>query len=208
MLFAPDTVETLEFTVALANTHPLASRSGSDELTTIGDLDAILARFRYSGRIDHDEAERAQVALTRQRLRKIWDLGRDGAVTEVNAMLAEAGALPQLTRHDDSGWHWHATAADAPLAERMRVEVALALADVIRMDAMDRLRTCDAPDCSGVLVDLSRNGSKRYCSVRCGNRMNMVAFRERAADDVPAVDELTHGRTGGTVSMGFRADGA
>jgi predicted RNA-binding Zn ribbon-like protein len=32
-------------------------------------------------------------------------------------------------------------------------------------------------------VDLSRNGSKRFCSVRCGNRMNMVAFRERRAQD-------------------------
>lgn len=182
MYFAPDTEETLEFTVALANTDPRASRSGADELMTVDDLDAILTRFGYSGRIDHDEAERAKVALTRQRLRSIWTLGRDDAVTEVNAMLMEAGALPQLTRHNGSGWHWHATAADAPLAERMRVEVALALADVIRMDAMDRLRICRAPDCSGVLVDLSRNGSKSYCSVRCGNRMNMVAFRERAAE--------------------------
>ncbi|MES2092443.1 MAG: CGNR zinc finger domain-containing protein [Actinomycetota bacterium] len=180
MHFAPDTEETLEFTVALANTHPLASRSGSDELTTPGDLAAILTRFRYSGRIDHDETERAEVALTRGKLRSIWTLGRDDAVIEVNAMLSDADALPQLTRHDGSGWHWHATAADAPLAERMRVEVALALADVIRMDATDRLRTCDAPDCAGLLVDLSRNGSKRYCSVRCGNRMNMIAFRERA----------------------------
>ena len=182
MYFAPDTKETLEFTVALANTHPHASRSGDDELMTVDDLEAILTRFRYSGRIDHDETERAKVALTRQRLRSIWTLGRDDAVTEVNAILSEADALPQLTRHNGSGWHWHATAADAPLAERMRVEVALALADVIRMDAMDRLRTCKAPDCSGVLVDFSRNGSKSYCSVRCGNRMNMVALRKRAAE--------------------------
>ena len=182
MYFTPDTEETLEFTVALANTDPRASRSGADELMTIDDLDAILTRFRYSGRIDHDEKERATVALTRQRLRSIWTLDRDDAVTEVNAILIEAGALPQLTRHDGSGWHWHATAADAPLAERMRVEIALALADVIRMDAMDRLRICTAPDCSGVLVDFSRNGSKSYCSVRCGNRMNMIAFRERAAE--------------------------
>lgn len=183
MYFAPDTDEVLEFTVALANTHPNASRSGSDELATIDDLDAILTRFRYSGRIDHDETERAEVALTRDQLRTIWTLEPDDAVAEVNAMLREADALPQLTRHGDSGWHWHATAPDAPLAQRMRVEVALALADVIRMDATDRLRACAAPDCSGLLVDLSRNGSKLYCSVRCGNRMNMVAFRERAAQD-------------------------
>ena len=55
------------------------------------------------------------------------------------------------------------------------------LLDVIRSDEMHRLRLCGAPDCDGVLIDLSRNGSKQYCSVRCGNRMNMIAFRERAA---------------------------
>jgi predicted RNA-binding Zn ribbon-like protein len=180
--FAPDTEEVLEFAVTLANTHPLASRSGADELSTVEDLDAMLTRALYSGRIDRDEAERVDVVSTRDRLRAIWTLGRDDAVTEVNAMLSEADALPQLTRHDGSGWHWHATAADAPLAERIRVEIALALADVIRAGAMDRLRRCAAPDCAGLLVDLSRNGSKRYCSVRCGNRMNMVAFRERASE--------------------------
>jgi len=178
---APDTDEVLEFTVTLANTDPTASRSGADELATLEQLDALLSDAKYSGRIDHDERERREVIATRDRLRAIWSLDRDDAVGEVNAMLREAKALPQLTRHDGSDWHWHATAADAPLAERIRVEVALALADVIRMDATDRLRVCAAPDCTGLLVDLSRNGSKRFCSVRCGNRVNMIAFRERAA---------------------------
>ncbi|HHY51046.1 MAG TPA: CGNR zinc finger domain-containing protein, partial [Alphaproteobacteria bacterium] len=59
------------------------------------------------------------------------------------------------------------------------VEVALALVDVIRAGEQARLRVCDADDCEGLLVDLSRNGSKRFCSIRCGNRMNMAAFRER-----------------------------
>ena len=74
-----------------------------------------------------------------------------------------------------------ATAAEAPLAERIRVEASLALADVIRMNEMGRLRVCEADDCTGLVLDLSRNGSKRFCSVRCGNRMNMIAFRQRKA---------------------------
>ena len=56
----------------------------------------------------------------------------------------------------------------------------MALVDVIRSDETGRLRVCEADDCEGLLLDLSRNGSKRFCSVRCGNRMNMVAFRRRA----------------------------
>jgi predicted RNA-binding Zn ribbon-like protein len=178
--FAPDTVETLEFTVALCNTVAEAARSGLEQLATVGQLGEFLTAWSYSGRIDHTVTELAEVHATRDRLRRLWTLPRDQAVAETNAMLAEANALPQLTRHDGSDWHWHATAPDAPLAERIRVEVALAMADVIRMDEGGRLRACAADDCDGLLADLSRNGSKRFCSIRCGNRMNMIAYRARA----------------------------
>ena len=181
MLFAPDTEEALEFVVALANTAPGASRSGADELATVDQLHELLGRYVYSGRIDHDEAELQDVRRVRDLLREVWTLDRDAAVEAVNRMLREGRALPFLTRHDGSDWHLHATGPDAPLAERMRVEAALALIDVIRMDEMGRLRVCAADDCTGLVLDLSRNGSKRFCTVRCGNRTNMIAFRERQA---------------------------
>lgn len=183
MQLAPDTTEALEFAVALVNTDPRASRTGADELDSPGALGALLAAHRYSGRIDADEAELADVLATRERLRRAWTLERDAAAVEVNGMLRDAGALPFLARHDGIDWHLHATDSDAPLAERIRVEVALALVDVIRTDATSRLRVCAAAHCEGVLVDLSRNGSKRFCSVRCSNRVNMIAYRERAAAD-------------------------
>ncbi|MEU8659224.1 CGNR zinc finger domain-containing protein [Actinoplanes philippinensis] len=177
MLFAPDTEEALHFVVDLANTAAGASRSGADELTTLTELDALLVA--YSGRKDRDQAELDAVRETRDLLREVWTLDRDDAVEAVNRMLREAHAVPYLTRHDGSDWHIHATGPDAPLAERIRVEAAMALIDVIRMDETGRLRVCDADDCAGLFIDLSRNGSKRFCSVRCGNRVNMTAFRAR-----------------------------
>jgi len=182
LLFAPDTEESLEFIVALGNTDPGASRSGEDELASVGDLADLLGRYTYTGRIDHDVAELEDVRQTRTLLRRVWSLAREDAVEEVNRMLREGKALPYLVRHDEMDWHIHATAPGAPLGERMRVEAALALTDVIRSNEMGRLRVCAAPDCTGLLLDLSRNGSKRFCSVRCGNRVNMMAFRERRAD--------------------------
>jgi predicted RNA-binding Zn ribbon-like protein len=179
--FAPDTDVTLEFSVALANTVAGATKGGRDELATIAQLAVLLERYRFSGRIEHDETELEEVRQARDRLRAVWTMSRDDAVAEVNGMLREAAEFPQLKRHDGYDWHIHATEPDAPLAERIRVEVAMALVDVIRTDEMHRLRACAAPDCDGVLVDLSRNESKQYCSIRCGNRMNMIAFRERAA---------------------------
>jgi predicted RNA-binding Zn ribbon-like protein len=179
LLFAPDTEEALEFIVALTDTDPGATRSGQDELATVAQLDGLLEHWKYSGRIDHDEAELREVRAVRDELRRVWFLDRDDMVPAVNEMLRKAQARPYLTRHDGSDWHMHATDSDAPLAERMRVEAALALIDVIRMNEVGRLRLCGADNCTGLLLDLSRNGSKRFCSVRCGNRMNMAAFRER-----------------------------
>lgn len=181
MHFAPDTEATLAFIVALGNTHPSASRTGLDEIATPAELTVLLEEHSYSGKMMRDEAELREVQEARDLLRRIWTLDRDDAVPEVNRMLSDARALPFLMRHDHFDWHLHATSQDAPLAQRIRVEAALALVDVIRTGETARMRICDADDCEGLLIDLSRNGSKRFCSIRCGNRMNQLAYRERAA---------------------------
>ena len=48
------------------------------------------------------------------------------------------------------------------------------------MGEFDRLRVCAASDCEDVYVDVSKNGSRRFCSTRCSNRTNTAAYRERA----------------------------
>jgi len=181
LLFAPDTRDSLVFAVRLSNTRAEASPSGTEELQTPTQLTALLESEGYSGRFDRDAAELAEVIETRTLLTELWGLSRDEAVPVVNRMLREASALPHLSRHDGRDWHLHATDASAPLAERIRVEVALALIDVIRSNEWDRLHSCAAGDCTGIFVDLSRNGSKQYCSVRCGNRMHTAEHRARVA---------------------------
>ncbi len=46
----------------------------------------------------------------------------------------------------------------------------MAMIDVIRADEMSRLGICADDDCEGVVLDLSRNRSRRFCSTACGNR--------------------------------------
>ena len=179
MRFAPDTEESLSFVVALCNTDPSASRSGADELAADDQLSALLSQYGYTGRIDHDEAELRDVHRTRALLRHVWTLDRDDAVEVVNKMLRDAKALPHLVRHDGLDWHMHATEPDSPLAERIRVEAALALIDVIRMNEMDRLRICGMSDCDNVMVDLTKNRSKRFCDSGCSNRAAVNAYRAR-----------------------------
>ena len=181
MHFAPDTESSLDFAVALVNTSASASLSGNDELASVADLNALVHLHRYSGRFDDDLAELQDVQATRLLIESLWVLPRDDLAEAVNKMLAAANALPRLVRHDEFDWHLHATSFNAPLAERIRAEVGLALLDVVRTNEVHRMRVCEAHDCTGILLDLSRNGSKRFCSVRCSNRMNTIAFRERKA---------------------------
>ncbi|MBM7504418.1 CGNR zinc finger domain-containing protein [Agromyces aurantiacus] len=182
MIFTDDTTAALGFMAAVADTVPGASESGEDELSSTAQLEGLLDAWGFSGRRDGDRSELDEVRAVRERLRDLWTLERDDMVDAVNAILAENNATPRLMRHDDLDWHIHAVSQDSPLAERMLVEAAMALVDVIRADETRRLARCDADDCTGVFVDLSKNASRRYCSVRCGNRMAARAHRARAED--------------------------
>ena len=72
----------------------------------------------------------------------------------------------------------YVTGPNAPLADRIAADAAMAFLDLIRADALGRLRICAAEDCEDVLVDLSKNSSKRYCDTgNCGNRTNVAAYR-------------------------------
>ena len=77
-------------------------------------------------------------------------------------------------------WHLHLASPEDPLAKRMGAEMAMALADLIRAGELRRLKTCAAPDCDAVLIDLSRNRSRMFCDTgNCGNRQHVAAYRER-----------------------------
>jgi predicted RNA-binding Zn ribbon-like protein len=174
--FTHDTEVSLQAAATLAN-----SGLEPDTLETVEDLDGFWAEFEYTGRRDGDEAELSAVRLLRPVLYRLLTAERDEAVALVNEMLAEARALPQLVRHGDWDWHLHAVDPGAPLATRIAVETAMAMIDVIRSDELSRLGVCADSDCRGVVLDLSRNRSRRFCSTSCGNRNAVAAYRARRA---------------------------
>ncbi len=123
----------------------------------------------------------AEVQALLPRLRCIFETeDPQEAAGVINALLREAGALPQITNHDGEQWHLHYTPSDAPLALRLAAEAAMGLAIVMSNDGLERLKRCAADDCDDVFVDMSRNRSRRYCDPSvCGNRANVAAFRAR-----------------------------
>lgn len=175
MLFAHDTEIALTGAAALVNTatedpDPLVERASYLEFVQSWD---------WSGPVTGSASERAAVREIRPVVRRLWTDDEAELVKRVNALLRQESALPQLVKHDDWDWHLHATPPDAPLASRWIVEIAMAMVDIVRAGELRRLRNCAAPDCDGVLVDLSKNRSKRYCDLGCGNRLNVAAYRAR-----------------------------
>lgn len=173
MEFTHDARLSLQAAAALVNSRD------PDTLSTTADLDAFCARWQWSGSRTRDAAELAAVRALPDRLAVFWDADEAGVVALINTLLREGRALPQLVRHDAFEWHIHATEDTAPLAVRMMVEYAMSMIDVVRADGLDLLKHCAAPGCHQVLVDLSRNRSRRFCDTGCGNRVNVAAYRAR-----------------------------
>lgn len=174
MLFTHDTKSAMLAAVALVN-----SAEEPDTMTEIAQLHAFVVERSYTGRMDHDGAELSSVRALRGVLRELFTSDRDDAVAIVNQLLADAKANPQLVRHDNTDWHLHAVEDDRPLATRIAVETAMAMIDVIRADELSRLDICDDATCNGLVLDLSRNRSRRFCSTACGNRAAVAAYRAR-----------------------------
>lgn len=167
MLFARDTDTSLEAALRLANNPPRDAAA----------LAAFRAEFEYTAPLGRSDL--ADLQALGPRLRELLLADRDTAALLSNAILAEAKAVPQLVRHPGWDWHLHAVADDAPFATWVAVETAMAMVDLIRLDAHERLAVCSAPDCENIYLDQSKNRSKRYCSMTCGNRVAASNYRAR-----------------------------
>lgn len=181
MIFSHDTELTLRAACVLVN----SDRVDGERLGDMAALDAYLDDFGWTGRRDRDGAELESVHRLRVRLGKMWASADDEerVVGQVNALLSDTRAAPWLTRHAEMPeWHLHLASIHDPLWQRMGAEMAMSLADLIRAGELRRLKTCAAPDCDAVLVDLSRNRSGKFCDTgNCGNRQHVAAYRNRRA---------------------------
>jgi predicted RNA-binding Zn ribbon-like protein len=178
-LFAHDTSTGISTAADLVNTNA----RGVDALAEVADLDAFLDTHHFSGRRDGTREELRRVIRLRGRLRAAWQTPDVAQLAGfANQLMREAHAHPWLTFHDGWDWHLHVTEPDAPLVDRLAAEAGMALADLIRAGEHDRLKLCAAEDCDAVLVDLTRNRSRRFCDTgNCGNRQHVAAYRARRA---------------------------
>ena len=176
MIFAPDIEASLHSVVNLLNTEVQVV----DMLSTVQDLDEFLAAEGFTGPRAGNQAELRSIRQLRAQQKGIWTGTEDEAVFHVNQILRNANAQPQLVKSGQLGYHLHATTTSTPLYDRMAVDAAMALAEVIRDSGLSRLRICASSDCQAALLDLSRNRSKRFCDTgNCANREHVRAYRAR-----------------------------
>jgi predicted RNA-binding Zn ribbon-like protein len=177
LIFAHDTEVALAAAAAVVNT----ADGDEEHLPDVAALDEFVRTWGWTGDRQRDDAELRAARELRPRLRRLWEVEEEAVVGIINGLLRDANALPQLVRHDEWNYHLHATPPEAPLATRMAVEAAMAFVDVVRSDELTRLRICAFPTCENVVVDLSKNRSKRFCEAGCGNRAAVAAYRARRA---------------------------
>ena len=146
---------------------------------------AVGAVLRASGGHEATWEEAAELCFVAAELRGVFEAvstgALDAAAARVNEMLIRTGARPELERHDGQAWHLHFHAADNSLPNGWAAGCATGLAVVLGGSHSDRLGVCTAPRCDRVYVDTSRNGTRRYCSTSCQNRVKTAVFRARMA---------------------------
>ncbi len=157
--------------------------SGGDGLRTLADLQAMADRYAFAGARGQSE-DLIRVRAYRARLDSIVTACETGqeraAIDQINALLSETGASPQIAAHDGRGPHLHVSRPTSPLADRMAAHFAMGLAWLVVAGESGRVRSCESPICQQVFVDFSRNRSRRYCDSRtCGNRLHVAAYRAR-----------------------------
>ncbi len=137
-------------------------------------------------RITLDVADAAALAAAAGQLREVFgavDAGDiDSAAIRINAMVTEYGARPTLIRRGDEPWHLHFHDPDAPVVMGIMASFAGGFAYLLGTEYAERVGVCSAEHCDRVYMDVSRNGTKRFCSTACQNRTKTAAFRARRAE--------------------------
>ncbi|WP_295853079.1 CGNR zinc finger domain-containing protein [uncultured Microbacterium sp.] len=147
------------------------------------DRDGIEARTREMGMtmtfpVASDDHERTRAVID-EWLRIVDAPDDDARAALLNAQMAAVTAYPRLTDHDGEGWHLHYRDSDEALPRVLAAVISVGTSLHLVTRGMSRLGRCAADPCANVVVDVTRNGRQRYCSVRCANRAAVRRHRAR-----------------------------
>jgi predicted RNA-binding Zn ribbon-like protein len=164
-----------QLAAALVNTRPRPT-SPAEKLPGLAELQRLLAGC------PEDPPQAAEPDVTRMRDLRAALLEAFEADTEdafalaVNRVLARTARGWELAPAADGGWTL-GPVTEQDLAAWFGARAARGLAELTIAYGIDRLHLCWADDCGCAVVDVSRNGTRRYCSRTCANRTNVRRHR-------------------------------
>jgi predicted RNA-binding Zn ribbon-like protein len=142
-----------------------------------------LAGMLASYEVHDPEPNRRQLPALREwavRLREVFDAADEHCqAAAVDALLRASDCRPTLVSHDGQPYHLHYAPVATDLVARVQALTAAGLAHVIAEGGGARIRGCQRAGCGRVFVDVSRNGGRCFCSVRCANQVNVARHRAR-----------------------------
>jgi len=152
----------------------------NNPLTSRGDLTAALASYD----VHQPMATAAQARALRpwaEHLRTVFEADSEAERAQrAGALLIAADCRPRLVRHGDGlPFHLHYAPLRTDLVGRAKAFTAAGLAHLIDDGHGSRLGICHRAGCGTAFIDTSRNGRRRFCSVRCANRVNVANHRAR-----------------------------
>ena len=113
-------------------------------------------------------------------LRPAFESSSDADAAEtLNALMRRYRARPYLIEDVGQPFHLHFHGDSETAVESLGGEFATALALLMDSFGTRRFGVCQASICDRVYVDLTRNGSRRYCSDACAARAKTAAYRRR-----------------------------
>jgi predicted RNA-binding Zn ribbon-like protein len=177
-------------TYTAAGAHIAAALVNSPAIAP-GELTDLLLAYEV-----HKAGDTADLREWTARLRPAFETLPMEQAAAVDALLVDADCRPRLVTHDGQAPHIHHAPLDAPLDRRVMALTAAGLAQLIADGAGPRLGHCHRDGCTVVFVDTSRNGRRRYCSVRCANVTNVARHRARRALPTAGFPQSTGACTG------------
>lgn len=194
MIDACYTASAVQTAVDLANT--LKPIMGQDALETVAQLRDFLDDHSPTGSAEPPSsaadqengprwrltrADLTEVRALRETVRAVLERANTdavGAAALINGGLRHNRATLAL-RHDRDHWWTEVTSDTDRCSAHLATTTLSALASVIATLGPARLGVCAGPNCRATYVDLSRNGSKQYCTRTCAHRASVAAYRSR-----------------------------
>jgi predicted RNA-binding Zn ribbon-like protein len=138
---------------------------------------------------DADAAFARAIALREAMYRVFSAVAADAApptddLAAVNAAIADAmGHARLVVAEGHFHWEWERVPA---VPESMLRPVVWSAAELLTAEELHRVHECAGHDCGWLFLDMSKNGSRRWCSMEtCGNRAKARRHRERQQAVVP-----------------------